>query len=162
MYYHCYEVRVLELEEFPEDFQKLYVETVQYQKFLKFLKLNILDAQDYQEMRDKETDELVGVFLKKSGYYKLKRHFKVKIELIEWKYFTNDKGSLKWCYFHVMGSLPNGEQMDAFGGCDAKERGKKGSNDIIGTAHTRANLRAISQLVDFGSVGAEEIAKLEE
>lgn len=148
-------------ETFPIEMKEAFNDTVQYNNFLQFLKSQILEPNDYQEMRDKKTKKIVNVFLKKSGYYKLKKHFKVKIELVDWKYEVNERGNIKWVIFHVKGHLGN-ESMDAFGACDSTERGKKGTNDIIGTAHTRANLRAISQLVDFGSVSADEIATLED
>lgn len=67
---------------------------------------------------------------------------------------------------HQLGSLlrklPNGEVTEAIGGCERSEKGGKTTNDIVATAHTRANLRAISQLIDFGKVSADEISSIEE
>jgi len=145
------------VDEFPQEWMDIITEVKGYSNFLKLLKSEILEKDEYQEVKDRQ-GEIVNFFLKKSGYYKLKRAFKVKIELIDWKPYVNDKGTLKWCYFHVKGTLPDGESMDAFGACSSAESGKRSPNDVIGTAHTRANLRAISQLVDHGSVSSDEIA----
>lgn len=147
----------VKLDEFSEDEINIINEVKQYSNFLKVLKSEILDPDEYQEVTNKK-GEVVNAFLKKSGYFKLKRAFGITIELIDWKPYVNDKGSLKWCYFHVKGYLPEGECMDAFGACASSESGKRSPNDVIGTAHTRANLRSIAQLVDHGSVSSDEIA----
>lgn len=155
-------MNVKELEQigFQDEYINVFKEVTEYASFLNVLKSDILEPGEYQEITDKKGN-VVNVFLKKSGYYKLKKAFKVRIELVEWKYHTNDKGNLRWVWFHVKGYYKD-ESMDAFGACDSTERGKKGANDIIGTAHTRANLRAISQLIDFGSVSSDEIATMED
>ncbi|MCE7698279.1 MAG: cell division protein ZapC [Methanobacterium paludis] len=145
-------------EDFSADLLESLDDVKNYKNFLEYLKSQILDESEYQEVTNKK-GEIVNFFLKKSGYYKLKRAFGITIELIDWKYHVNDHGRLSWVWFHVRGF--NGkEHLDAFGACDKSESGKSSSNDVFGTAHTRAMLRAISQLVDFGSVGAEEISKV--
>lgn len=149
----------LKREEFGDDLLALLDDTVNYGRFLQYLKENILEENEYQDITDKKGNT-VNFFLKKSGYYKLKRAFKVRIELVDWGFTENDKGSLKWAWFLVKATKGD-ESMEAIGSCDKIERGKNSSNDVLGTAHTRAIVRGISQLVDFGSVSADEISNLE-
>lgn len=149
-------------EEFPEGMTIALNNTLQYQKFHNYVKEQILTKDDYQDVKDKKGN-VVNYFIKKSGYFKLKKHYKIQLELVDWKYITDpEKGRLRWAWYHVKGHFGD-ETIDAFGACDSREKkGKKGANDILGTAHTRAMLRAISQLIDFGSVSADEIAVIED
>jgi len=55
---------------------------------------------------------------------------------------------------------PNGQYMDGDGACDTWEKGyPDGYHDTRATAHTRAKNRAISDLVGFGEVSAEEVTR---
>jgi hypothetical protein len=132
-------------------------EIKKYQEYLEALKQEIMDETDYHVLQGKNGTQ---TFMVKSGYYKLKKAFGITLETVEHDIVYNEKGSIKFAWFHVRAKLPNGEISDGYSGASSNEKGKKGAGDIIGTAHTRACLRAISQLVDFGSVSFDEISNI--
>lgn len=127
--------------------------------FLDFCKARILEPNEYQEVIDSKTNKVAGMFIKKTGYYKLKKVFGITIETVDYKFYVEGHNRLVWCYFIVKATARNGESIEAVGACDSSEKGKSGSNDITGTAHTRAILRGISQLIDNGNVSNDEIAR---
>lgn len=144
-----------------EAFDMMINDTKLYSSNLEKLKNSILDDEDYQIIEDRR-GETAGVFIKKSGYYKLKRAFNITLEIKDYEILKNDNNRITSAWFLVEGKLPNGEVTEAIGGCERSEKGGKTTNDIVATAHTRANLRAISQLIDFGKVSADEISSVEE
>jgi hypothetical protein len=65
-----------------------------------------------------------------------------------------------WGYVaHARAVAPNGRTMDAMGACFASEKrsGQDTRHNVLGHAETRAKLRAISNLVGFGEVSADEL-----
>ena len=144
-----------------ETFDMMINDTKLYSNNLERLKELILDDDDYQIVKDKRGNT-VGIFIKKSGYYKLKRAFNITLEIKDYEILKNDNNRITSAWFLVEGKLPNGEVTEAIGGCERSEKNGKTTNDIVATAHTRANLRAISQLIDFGKVSADEISSIEE
>lgn len=84
--------------------------------------------------------------------------------------FVDDNGKQQFGYIiTARASFPNGRYRDGEGACDSterrfeKEKGRaKLLHDVIGTAQTRAENRAIEKLIGTGEVSYEEAASLEE
>lgn len=115
----------------------------------------IMTPDDVQKIGDKE-------FKKKSFWRKCQRFFNLSLELVkEWKEVNADKS---YTYFVIYrATAPNGSFMDGDGACTNNEKGRvRTEHDTRSTAHTRAKNRAISDLVAFGEVSAEEVADHEE
>lgn len=115
----------------------------------------IMTKEDVQKIGDRE-------FKKKSFWRKCQRFFNLSIELSkEWKEENADKS---YTYFVIYRAIaPNGAFMDGDGACTNNEKGRmRTEHDTRSTAHTRAKNRAISDLVAFGEVSAEEVDGHEE
>lgn len=122
-----------------------------YQK----LAAKIMTQEDVQKIGDKE-------FKKKSFWRKCQRFFNLSLELSkEWK---EEKADKSYTYFVMYRAVaPNGAYMDGDGACTNNEKGRlRTEHDTRSTAHTRAKNRAISDLVAFGEVSAEEVDGHEE
>lgn len=110
----------------------------------------IMTKDDVQQIGDKE-------FKKKSFWRKCQRFFNLSLELVkEWK---EEKADKSYTYFVIYrATAPNGAFMDGDGACTNNEKGRlRTEHDTRSTAHTRAKNRAISDLVAFGEVSAEEV-----
>lgn len=115
----------------------------------------IMTKEDVQKIGDRE-------FKKKSFWRKCQRFFNLSLELSkEWKEENADKS---YTYFVIYRAIaPNGAFMDGDGACTNNEKGRmRTEHDTRSTAHTRAKNRAISDLVAFGEVSAEEVTDHEE
>ena len=115
----------------------------------------IMRPEDVQKIGDKE-------FKKKSFWRKCQRFFNLSLELSkEWK---EEKADKSYTYFVIYrATAPNGAFMDGDGACTNNEKGRlRTEHDTRSTAHTRAKNRAISDLVAFGEVSAEEVDGHEE
>lgn len=109
----------------------------------------IVTDDDVQKIGDKN-------FKKKSFWRKCQRFFNLSLELVkEWK----EKEGQSYTYFVIYrAKAPNGAFMDGDGACTSNEKGRvRTEHDTRSTAHTRAKNRAISDLVAFGEVSAEEV-----
>lgn len=122
-----------------------------YQK----LAAKIMTADDVQRIGDKE-------FKKKSFWRKCQRFFNLSLPLVkEWR---EDRSDRTYTYFAIYrATAPNGAYVDGDGACTNNEKGRvRTEHDTRSTAHTRAKNRAISDLVAFGEVSAEEVDGHEE
>lgn len=120
---------------------------------------------DYQRIRvrvrDPETGRDESVFKdfpKKSAWRKLAKFYNISTSIIDDKREDREDGSWIWRY-KVKAVAPNGQSQMGIGNCDSKEvqNDRRREHDTETTAHTRAKNRAISDLIGFGQVSAEEI-----
>lgn len=115
---------------------------------------------------DPKTDLVVRnkhAYKKKSYWRKLAIAASVSIRKIEeWK--ETDRGGTLTYFFTVRASLPSGQFTDGTGACSRNEQNFHGRpsvrsiHETRATAETRAKNRAISDLLAFGEVSAEEIS----
>lgn len=123
----------------------------------------ILDPDDIQGIPGKADS-----FIKRSGYTKLATFYKLSTEILTVEVVHDDENE-EWpgkplrAHALVRATHPNGRYADGDGSCAATEprfRNQKGreklEHDLHATAVTRAFNRAVSTLVGFGSVSAEE------
>ena len=98
---------------------------------------------------------------KKSAFRKLGKFYGISDEIIEKHKEVHENGSFTY-HYTVRAIAPNGQHSDGEGSCSSSEKGGKSEHDTRSTAHTRAKSRAISDLIGFGQVSAEEYANYEE
>ncbi len=125
------------------------LEVLEYIKMYEFVKKNIVNESDYQKIGNKK-------FLKKSGFRKFIQAFKLSLEILE----KNETVGKLGIEYEVVArcTAPNGQFVDAVAICQAMEKnGNRSKHDTLTTAMTRAKSRAISDLVAFGEVSAEEV-----
>jgi hypothetical protein len=116
----------------------------------------MLRSEDWQQIPG-------GRFVKRSGFQKIASGYGVSTEIISEHVDRADDGSPIRASAVVRATHPSGRFADGSGRCavtesrfaTAKGRGKA-EHDIAATAVTRATNRAISNLVGFGQVSAEE------
>ncbi|MFH2110393.1 MAG: hypothetical protein ABIJ47_03920 [Candidatus Bathyarchaeota archaeon] len=97
---------------------------------------------------------------KKSAWRKLGRFYGVSTEIVEKTKEPHPDGSYTWHY--TVKATASGVTQDGEGSCTSTEKGGKSEHDTRATAHTRAKSRAISDLIGFGQVSAEEYHNYEE
>jgi hypothetical protein len=119
----------------------------------------ILEPTDWQGRPNRE-----GSFVKKSGWRKIAKAYGLSGELADQSVERADNGQPLRAQAVYRAIAPNGQHMDGVGFCSVdeprfeKEKGRlKLENDLRATAATRAANRAISDLVGFGQVSAEEM-----
>lgn len=105
-------------------------------------------------------------FVKKSGWRKIARAFRLNCEVVRLDVERDSDGMPVRASAVVRATAPNGDFQEGDGHCSIHEsrftgRGsdqarKKAENDLPATAVTRAKNRAISDLVGMGEVSAEE------
>ena len=118
--------------------------------------------EEYQELAKKITtkDDIQKIqgkdFKKKSFWRKCQRFFNLSVEIMKEERAEYDN---HFVYKFVARAIaPNGAFMDGTGACSSNEKGlEKTEHTCRATAETRAKNRAISDLVAFGEVSAEEI-----
>lgn len=105
-----------------------------------------------------------GGFIKRSGYSKLATFYGSSSEILSLHIRRGDDGEIISASAMVRARHPNGRQEDGDGACSITEPRfknpsgrQKAEHDIPATAVTRARNRAISNLIGFGSVSAEEV-----
>jgi len=103
-------------------------------------------------------------FVKRSGWSKIANFYSVTTEILERIVERDDEGRPVRAYVLVRATAQNGRYADGDGGCATNEprfRSSSGrqkiEHDLPATAATRATNRAISNLVGFGAVSAEEV-----
>ena len=128
----------------------------------------LLDKTDYQRVGDKHLK-------KKSAWRKLATAFNISDDIIEEEIIRDECHRIISAKFVVRATLPNGRYGMGIGDCSIFDKVKKddekeptpfelrkrfsnAEHDIIGTAHTRAKSRAISDLIGSGEVSAEEMS----
>ena len=134
----------------------------------------LLDKSDYQNVKinGKST-----AFKKKSAWRKIATAFNISDEIIEKEIIRDDNYQIISATFSVKVTAPNGRSGIGTASCsifdkiknsdleqpsnfELRKRFNNAENDVIGTAHTRAKSRAISDLVGMGEVSAEEMAEM--
>jgi len=114
----------------------------------KFVKDNLIDNNDIITIKSKK-------FVKKSGWRKFINAFGISIELIEQKVY--EKFDDKHAEIRVRAIAPNGQSVEGIGVKSWSELYEKTMHNLIATAWTRAVNRAVSDLVGYGEVSAEEL-----
>lgn len=114
----------------------------------------ILPKDSFYERDFKGTKKTI---INKKGVFHLKALYGVKTELIKYEIVNNaTKGVFEYCYHIYKAYTDNGEEAIGFGGADRKEFGSV--HNCISTSSTRAELRAILELVGFGTLSADELS----
>ncbi|MBA7493290.1 hypothetical protein ES702_03848 [subsurface metagenome] len=125
----------------------------------------IKQESDYQRIKVKDRDPETGKdeyvfrdFPKKSAWRKLGKFYNVSTEILGKERINREDGSFVW-HYTVKAIAPNGQFTSGEGSCDSKEIAKerRREHDTKSTAHTRAKNRAISDLIGFGQISAEEL-----
>lgn len=118
----------------------------------------ILPKNSYYELSFKGNKKIV---INKKGVYHLKELYKVKTELIDYKVYTNpDKGNFDFCYHVYKATDDKGNQAIEFAGSDRREF--PSVHNAIATSSTRAEVRAILELVAFGDLSGIEFVYKED
>lgn len=136
--------------------QKLYPSEEQIAFLIKrhkFVKTELLDEHDIVNIKKNK-------YIKKSGWRKFINAFGISIELIEQKVYEqfNDKHA----EIRIRAIAPNGQSVEGIGLKSWSELYEKTMHNLIATAWTRAVNRAVSDLVGYGEVSAEELSKTTE
>lgn len=138
---------------------------------------NVLDAfKDYQALQkgldEAMPDALMTIqgrkFRKKAYWRAVARAFNLSVEQVSESVIgdATDTTAFKWGYSAVYRAMaPNGAHADGDGTCMAREKYSERSrswaqatpHNVRSHAHTRAFNRAVSNLVGFGEVSAEEV-----
>lgn len=124
----------------------------------------IVQESDYQRIpvRRREGNKWITEykdFPKKSAWRKLGKFYKISDEIIgEPKRVDREDGSFVY-HYTVKAIAPDGQYTFGVGSCDSKEipDERRREHDTESKAHTRAKNRAISDLIGFGQVSAEEM-----
>ena len=105
-----------------------------------------------------------GSFVKRSGWQKLATFYGITTELLERQVERDADGKPVRAYVLARAIAANGRHADGDGACGRNEQRfanasgrQKIEHDLPATAATRATNRAISNLIGFGAVSAEEI-----
>ena len=105
-----------------------------------------------------------GSFVKRSGWDKIATAYELSTEVISESIERDEKGEAIRAHAVVRAIAPSGRYRDGTGGCGINEPRfrsyggtQKVEHDLPATAETRATNRAISKLVGFGAVSAEEV-----
>lgn len=116
----------------------------------------VLVDSDYQSVGNNR-------FVKRSGFQKLGATYGVSTELVSLDLDRDDDGQLTRAHAIVRATHPTGRHSDGDGACSTTEKRFRGAggrdkleHDLPATAVTRATNRAISNLVAFGQISAEE------
>ena len=103
-------------------------------------------------------------FVKRSGWQKVSTFYGVSTEIVERTVERDEDGRPTRAYVLARATARDGRRADGDGACGVNEprftnaRGRqKLEHDLPATAATRATNRAISNLVGFGAVSAEEV-----
>ena len=109
----------------------------------------IMTPDDVQRIQGKD-------FKKKSFWRKCQRFFNLSLEKIEER--REDNNGVVSYHLTYRATAPNGTFVDGCGSCSTNEKGLlKTEHNTRAIAETRSKNRAISDLVAFGEVSAEEI-----
>ena len=120
----------------------------------------VIQESDYQRITQRKKVDGKWIaeqvdFPKKSAWRKLSKFYGVSTEILEKNREDHEDGSFTWNYSVRAWQGPVSTTGEA--SCTNTEKGTKSRHDTKATAHTRAKSRAISDLIGFGQVSAEEI-----
>jgi len=132
----------------PVDVEQAIVEWRAYQDLTE----RLLDRTDYQNIGPKR-------FKKKSAWRKYAKAFNLSCEIIDKIVERGEDGKIQYADFVVRATAPSGRYAEAWASCSRTERTFSHDQDIAATAQTRAENRAISDLIGAGEVSAEEMTK---
>lgn len=123
----------------------------------------IVPADDMQTIR---TSKGPREFPKRSAFQKLANAYRVSTAILSRELTHDDAGALVRCDVIVRATHPDGRFAEGDGACArSEERFTRGDDkidhDLPATAVTRATNRAISNLVAFGAVSAEEASEVD-
>ncbi|MBQ2654037.1 MAG: hypothetical protein IJF83_10815 [Methanobrevibacter sp.] len=135
---------------------------------------SLLDKSDYQNIK---VNGKSRPFKKKSAWRKIATAFNISDDIVEKEIIRDDNYQIISANFVVRATAPNGRYGHGTGSCsifdkinnkdteqpsnfELRKRFSNAENDVIGTAHTRAKSRAISDLVGMGEVSAEEMMEM--
>jgi hypothetical protein len=115
---------------------------------------SLLTADDMQRVGDRD-------FTKRSGFQKLAAAYGVSTEIKSLEVERDDGGNILRARAIVHATHPSGRFAEGDGACSSDEKrfrrgAEKIEHDLPATAVTRATNRAVSNLVAFGTVSAEE------
>jgi len=123
----------------------------------------IVQESDYQRIpvRHKERGKWITEyrdFPKKSAWRKLGKFYKISDEIIDKERVDREDGSFVY-HYTVKAIAPDGQYTVGVGSCDSTEVSDERRREHFteSKAHTRAKNRAISDLIGFGQVSAEEV-----
>lgn len=114
-----------------------------------FVKKNLLDKSDYY------TSKQGNVAIRKSGYRKYINAFGISIELIERRVY--EQFGEKHAEVRVRAITPYGQSVEGIGLKSWSQIFEKSLHVLMANAWTRAVNRAVSDLVGYGSISAEEL-----
>ena len=134
----------------------------------------LLDNSDYQNVKIMGKDT---AFKKKSAWRKIATAFNISDDIVEKEIIRDENYQIISARYEVMATAPNGRHGVGTASCsifdkikntdkeqpsnfELRKRFNNAENDVIGTAHTRAKSRAISDLVGMGEVSAEEMMEM--
>lgn len=134
----------------------------------------LLDSSDYQNVKINGKNT---AFKKKSAWRKIATAFNISDDIVEKEIIREENYQIISATFVVKVTAPNGRCGLGTASCsifdkikhtdtetpsnfELRKRFNNAENDVIGTAHTRAKSRAISDLVGMGEVSAEEMAEM--
>ena len=130
----------------PVDVEQAIVEWKAYQELTE----RLIDKTDYQNIGPKR-------FKKKSAWRKYAKAFNLSCEIIDKIVERGEDGKIQYADFVVRATAPSGRYAEAWASCSRTERAFSHDQDIAATAQTRAENRAISDLIGAGEVSAEEM-----
>lgn len=113
------------------------------------LKRKLLDKNDTVRIQNKD-------FVKRSGWQKIALAFNISTKIVK----EEREEHVDYFVFRIWveAKAPNGRTTVGDGACSSKERNFAHiEHDVYATAHTRAESRAISNIVGSGEISAEEI-----
>lgn len=116
----------------------------------------VLTADDWQE-----AGEGGKRFVTRSGFQKLSTAYGLSTAIVSLDVDRDDEGRAVRAHAIVRATHHSGRAAEGDGACERSERGRRRSDkpehDLRATATTRATNRAISNLIAFGQMSAEEV-----
>lgn len=137
-----------------------FAEIREYLDRYNFVKKNVVDRSDFHEYRNNKGE--IKLFMKKSGFRKFIHAFGLSVQVVkrEGRMYFDQTTKRQGIEYEVWArcTAPNGQFTEDVAICQQYEKNSnKSKHDILTTATTRAINRAISNLVAYGEVSAEEV-----
>jgi len=136
-----------------------FAEIKEYLDRYNYVKKTVVNRSDFHEYK---SGGKTKVFMKKSGFRKFIHAFGLSVQVVkrESRLYFDDKTKRQGIEYEVWArcTAPNGQFTEDVAICQQYEKNSnKSKHDILTTATTRAINRAISNLVAYGEVSAEEV-----
>ena len=137
-------------EELPQTHLPSFSEIEMQVKRYEFVKKSLINSSDFITVGNRS-------FMKKSGFRKFINAFGLSVELRRKIELRDDDGQISF-EVYVRVHAPSGQYIDGVAICEQFEKGnRRARHATYATAYTRAVNRAVSDLVAFGEVSAEEM-----